>query len=348
MFAKRHTILMSASILVAASGCATNALRIEYASDVAQKGTAVAAASSEYLSNVERARYAINADIIAADAACWGRRKTIRERPDLVRVMDPRTPPRGWLCEELPQGQTSAQGLALFPIDAELRPTLAIIQALSAYSAAITKILDAPAANPVADLNNALASARAAEDLLRAIRNDGGPTLVPAADDARLGAVTGLIAFISELSNERITVERLKALRARNGSSLALVNALDDHLRNWEQSRLASESFGFQLSDSLLGAATRQDSSLNAAQRRTYAEDYYGRARTRAAAAQLSAALRVVIAALREAETDYDNLLSEHPRLNQEMRMRRAEIIRQRVTRAFEIATTLITAFRGA
>ena len=344
---KQVRILLSLPMFAMTMACATNALRIEYASDVAKQGNAVAAVSGEYLAAVERARYAVNADIIAADPACRQSRAVLRNPPASSSVTDPRNPPRGWFCEQLASDDTRLHGVMLGPIDEEMRPTLELVRSLAAYSAAITKILDAPQANPVQDLENALAAARSAENLLRTLRNSNAPTLVPAADDARLQAVTGFIGFLSELRNEQITVGRLRDLRARGGGGIALVTAIDNHLARWEQSRVDTERLGFALSNTLLNAAAREGSPLNAAQRRAYAEDYYSRARSRTASRQLFVALDIAVDGLREAEADYQNLLDEHPRLNREMRARRAEIIRQRLIRAFDLAVSLITSFRG-
>ena len=342
MLAKRKaSILFGVSMLVATSGCATNALRVEYATDVAQKGTLAVAASREYLSSVERARYAADSDIIAADPACWQAGAAIRTAPDLSSVTDPRNPPRGWLCG------TGAHALRLGPINAELAPTLLLIRSLAAYSAAITKILGTPGADPTTDLNNALTTARSAEGLLNALRGSS-TTLVPAANDARLGAVRNLIGFLADLQNEADKAHQLARLRQGGAGGTAVIDAMIDHLENWEQSRVATEGFGIQLADTLLSRAVVPGSPLNAAQRRAYAEDYYARVRAQTSSAQLHDALRVLLDGLKQAEGDYQELLNDQPRLNDEMRARRAEIIRQRLTRAFDIATAIVTSFIGA
>jgi|GEM_PF-7062040 len=342
----RQKLLCYVLATVAVGGCATNALRIEAAADVAQRGKATAAVSRGFLADVERARYAANSDIIAADPACRDRRAVFRRIPQLANVADPRNPPRGWLCELLPPGADARHGLMLAPISRELVPTLRLIQSLADYSAAITKILEAPAPDPVADIENALETARSAESLLNALQN-ATDTLVPATDDRRLTAVTGFVRFLSELSREAVTVERLRELRRSGGGGGAVIAALIDHLATWEQTRTSTEQFGTQLADSLLTAATRQGSPLTAEHRRKFAEDYYNRVRAQTSSAQLHEALAVALDGLQKAEREYDELLNEHPRLTAEQRARRAELIRQRLTRAFDLATSLITAFRG-
>ena len=342
---RRH-LVCGAVAAVLLSGCATNALRIEAAADVAQKGRATAAVSSGFLSEVERARYAVNADIIAADPACRDRRATFRQPPQLAAVVDAANPPRGWLCQQLAPGADNRHALLLGPIRRDLAPTFQLIQALADYSSAMTKILEAPAPNPVADIENALETARSAENLLNTLRNDS-TTIVPAADDARLTAITGFISFLSELSTEAATVQRLRELRQRTGGGKPIVAALIDHIENWELSRSNCEEYGIQLADTLLTAATREGAPFNAERRRKFAEDYYSRIRAQSSAAQLYQALRLALNGLQQAEIEYDELLNEHPRLTPEQRVRRASIIRQRLTRAFDLATSIILSFRG-
>src|SRR3954471_19050289 len=94
----RIMAMMSALALV--GGCGINTLRVEYAGSVAAQGKAAAAASREYLDQVDRGRDETNADLFAADPACG------RSPEAIVRNMPrPRLTPMlgGWLCVPAPE-----------------------------------------------------------------------------------------------------------------------------------------------------------------------------------------------------------------------------------------------------
>lgn len=336
------TALLSFAMLITLAGCATNALRVQQASDVAQKGQVVAIASRHFLAEVERARYAANVDIIAADPACWQRDAGWRRPPLISGVTDPRNPPRGWLCV------SPGRGVMLGPIRRELAPTIELIDSLAAYSAAITEILGETSADPSQDLEHALATARSAEGLLRTLQGGTHVTLVPATDDDRLTAVTGFAGFLTQLSNEADHVARLRRLRDSGSGGTALVNALIDHLANWEQSRAETEALGVDLAERLLEAATREGAPLSGGERRDFARGYFDRLLAQAASGQLHDALDAALQGLKQAETDYQQLISEHPQLTRRQRQQRAEIIRQRLARTLQLATSLLGAFAGA
>lgn len=332
--------------LVAVAGCATNTLRIQAATSVAEKGKITSGAAREFLDQVERTRYRLNVDFIAADPACGEERATTRRRLNLRAVTNPLRPPRGWLCESLPQGAEN-QGLMMRPIADELRPTVKLIDTLAAYSSALSDILGAPADNPVEDINNVLETARAAQGLFSAVARQP-VRLVPAADDARLTALENFIGFVSELSNEADRVAQLRQLRDRGIGGTALIEALKNHLDAWEIARREDERAGVYLSTALLNASVHANPLLTAAQRREFAQDYYDRVRAESSSGKIADAVNVALQTLSQAETDYQELLREHPHLNARQREQRAEIIRQRVTRGLGIATAIVTSFLGA
>ena len=337
---QRLITLVVVPALVALAGCATNALRVEAAKDVAAKGKAVADSSRAYLDQVERMRYDYNVEIIAADPVCRGERATVRQPPRNGSIIDPRRPPRGWLCTTLPARVPGHHGLMLGSIHDELAPTIALVESLSAYSAAITDVLEAPHSDPAADFDHAIETANAAKDLLESLgATIGGVT------EERTDAVRGFIAFVSELSQEADTVARLRRLAQPEGGAGQLIDTLRRHLGTWEESRASQESAAVNLSEVLLRASTNPRAPLTADQRRRFAQTYYERLYAQNTSGQVKEALDHALAAFATAETDYRQLLRDHPSLSPKQRARRAEIIRQRLTRALQTATALITAF---
>jgi hypothetical protein len=254
--------------------------------------------------------------------------------------VDPRRPPRGWLCTTLPAGAPASHGVMLGPVNADLAPTIKLVEAISAYASGISDVLEAPHSDPTADFDHAVETANAAQDLIGAL---GGT--VGLLTKERTDAVRGFIGFVSELSQEADTVARLRRLAQPDGGAGQLIATLQQHLTSWENSRQSQESAGLRLSEIMLTASTNPRAPLSADQRRQFAQNYYDRLHAQQASGQVKAALDHALGALATAETDYRQLLRDHPDLSPKQRARRAEIIRQRLTRALQTATALLTAF---
>lgn len=332
--------------MMALMGCATNALRIEYATDVAAKAELAAAASRQYLVEIDKARVAANLELVASDPACVPNAAYVRRQANLSAIRSLETPPRGWLCAAAPTpGVTYDDAISLAPLGADLEPTFVLIDAVGAYSAAITKIVDEKGPDPVQDLTDALALARSAEGLLQALA--GGTPVVPAADDKRLAAVTGLIAFITELRTEQSKVERLRHFLANDNAEAGLIIALQNHLDGWETSRKSDENLRFVLASTLVGQAQRIDPPLPQVQRRAFAKAYYDSAAARIVSGRLKPALDGVLDEVAAADEDFRRVLAENPRLNSEEKKRVAEIARERMGRAFDALTRLVLSFKG-
>lgn len=334
--------ILGAVTLAMLAGCATNSLRVQQAAEVAQKGRAVAAASHMFLVQVETARYAANVDLIAADPLCYRDRAQGRTEPDIAGVQDAANPPAGWLCEQLPEARRG-RGLDLAPLGPALAPTIQLIEALTAYSAAICEILEARRPDPAGDLQNAYATATAAQGLLHALSSS-----VPApAPDPRVGALAAFIGFLAELRNEADAVGQLRRLRDGGAVGGALIASLDDHLETWETARAETERQNVGLAEALLAAATSNRARLNAVQRRAFAQSYYQRVLAAADSGLVHRALKAALTALSDAEASYQALLRDNPQLTPGQRRRQAAIIRQRLTRGLELAAAMITAFRA-
>lgn len=335
-----------AASAVALSGCATNALRLEYASDVAAKADIASVASRQYLAEVDRARVATNLDLVAIDPACVPDHAFVRRRADLAAIKDLRRPPRGWLCAPaLVPGVTYDDTLSLAPLGFDLEPTFVLTSALGAYSAAMTKILDEKGPDPVQDLNEAVDLAHSAQGLLLALA--GGKPVVPAADDKRLAAVGSFINFVDDLKNEQIKVKRLRRLVRDGPYASNLIAALQDHLDGWELSRASDENLRFVLAGALLGQAQRIDPPLPSEDRRMFARAYYEGAAARVTSGKFKPALDVALGEVAAADADLRRVLRERPTLSADEKRRVAQIARERVAKAFETLTQLILAFKG-
>ena len=346
MNARARIALLLPALAISLIGCATNALRIEYASDVAAKGKVAAAASRDFLVKVDATRVAANIDLIAVDPACVPNTAYVRRQPLLVRFKNPDKPPRGWLCA--PQaiaGVTYDDSFSLAPLGGDLEPTFVLIDALGAYSAAITAILDDKGPDPVKDLTDALGLARSADGLLHALA--GGTAIVPAADDPRLSAVGKFIQFVSDLRTEQDKAKRLKLLTDSPEGSADIVRALRRHLAVWELSRKADEGLRFALSGILIAKAQAAEPPLRMAQRRDFARSYYDRAAAVVTSAKLKPALDAVLTEVGDADADLRRVIVEHPKLNETERRKLAQITRERVGRAFDTLTQLVLAFKG-
>ncbi len=334
------------ALLICLGGCATNDLRIEYAGDVAAKGKVAAAASRDFLVKADETRVASNVDLIAIDPACVPNNAYVRLQPKLQAFKNPDNPPRGWLCAPAQAaGITYPRPFSLAPLGSELEPTFVLIDALGAYSAALTEIVDDQGPDPVKDLTDALGLARSADGLLHALT--GGETRVPAADDPRVKAVTGFIQFIVDLQTAQDKVKRLNQLTHSSDGSADIIKALRDHLAAWELSRRADEGLRFVLAGVLIRQAQAAEPSLPAAKRREFARSYYDRAAAGITSAKLKPALDAALEEVAATDADLRRVLMEHPKLSDAERRELAQITRERLARAFDTLTQLVLAFKG-
>lgn len=340
---RRLRAMTTISLLALLSGCGINTLRLEYAGNVAAQGKAAAAASREYLAQVDVGRDEANTELFAADPACG------RSPEAVVRSMPrPRLAPtvRGWLC--VPQGEEPAGSdsrLSLRPLAAELEPTVALIDALSSYADSLAEIVEAKSSDPAQGFTDALATARAAQGTLTAITGAGGG--FPAADDPRVVAVTSFIGFLGELQGEAKKVAELRAIILDNPDGAeTTINALRSDLQGWENQRKAD----LLLRQTLLG--TRLARLVSVAppaadkERREAMAAFNASSRNYRASARIQPALDAVLSTLLQSDRDLRRVLRVHPNLSKKERAKVAEINRKRLIRALDGVTALITAFK--
>ncbi|HTU11662.1 MAG TPA: hypothetical protein VMG08_12290 [Allosphingosinicella sp.] len=350
MLTRRHLLVPAIfGILVAAAGCATDPLRIEYAQSASAKGKAAATASRTFLDRVEAGRQALSIDLVAADPAC--------ARPDqraMVRIQaltDRNAPARGWLC--VPRGWNgSGQDIdisrAPLANDPEMRATLGLIDALSTYSDALAEVVGRTGEDPAAALNDAFSTARAIQGfLLAATGTEKGP--IWAADDPRAEAITGFVTFLGELAHQRAQVNALREVIENNPDVTSVTIAtLRESIQSWESVRNSEDGLRIAASEVLLNGILNKQPPATAAARREAMRADYDRKAESDTARQVAPALYVLLDAFAQADADLRRILPENGPLNARERRRVAEIARQRIVRALERVTALITAFAGA
>ena len=347
--AVRARPLLRIAVVVLAAGtlgsCGLNQIRIGYAGDVAAKGKVAAAASRDFLVTVDQTRIAANLDLIAMDPACAPLQTYVRRQPDLRAFKDPANPPRGWLCATAAvKDVTYDQPFSLAPLGGDLEPTFVLIDALGAYASGLAAIVDEKGDDPIGDLTDALALVRSAEGLLDSL--SGAAPVVPSADDKRLAAIKGFAQFLVDLQNEKTKADKLKKYVESQGSA-DTIRALRDHLSAWELSRRSDANLRFVLAAVLINGAQAADPPLPAERRRAIAKNYYDRAAARVSSAKLKPAIDAVLVELGAADDDLRRVLHDKPNLTAAERARLAEITRERIGKAFDLLTALVTSFKA-
>jgi hypothetical protein len=335
--------LAAALLFAALSGCATNALRVDYARTVGEQGKETAAASREFLRRVDLARREANIELVAADPACGldGGAK-VRQRPRILAKEA-----RGWLCVPPGWRRDDFTLYSLQPLTPELEPTFDLISALASYAEALTEIVDRKAPDPMKPLLDALATARAVQGTIQAIRNrEGGP--IPAEDDDRVKAVSGFVGLLTELSHEADQVRVIREVLKKHPRGVeAVTAALRADLRDWEESRDADASARLLIIDAIRDRAVQSNPPVSIGDRREAIVAFHNLQDERSAAAKIHPALDAALVELDTADKDLRRIIVENPNLNAKEKARVAELNRQRIVRALQRVTALITSFRG-
>lgn len=335
-----RTGLVAGALLLA--GCGINALRTEYAGKVGTQGSAVAAASSEFLKRVDSSRRSANIEMVAVDPACG--RSPAFVRGDIAYQLS--TP--GWLC--VPEGalpSASDSRFGMRPISQDLEPTVVTIGALASYAEALSDIVDSEPSDPLKPLLDALATARSAQGLLLAVTGSESGQ-IPPANDARLTAIQEFVGLLSELSDEAAKVTAVRKLLAEHPEGAALtIAALKGHLLTWENSRKGDDATRVLINAALLRRVVVANPPAAPDARRKAMTTFYDMQNTARTSAEIYPALVKALDDLAEADADLRRVIVEHPNLSKKERARRAEINRQRAIRAMDGLAGLITAFKG-
>lgn len=330
-------------LAVAVSGCATNALRVEYAGNVAAAGDAAVASVKGYVSRIDAARRETRIELVVADPACGVPRPVVRFDP----VVGPGAAEVGALCVAAPTADDRVRALDFSAVDPAVVPVLDMAGAIATYSDALGEIVDDAPVNPGTSIINAHATAVAAQDALVAVLGLGaGP--IPGGDDPRVKAVTGFITFLGELQVEADKVERLRVAVAEGPAIAPLVQTLREHIAALENRRRAQRNLTQVVSAAMLRRVVDQRSPLaKPDERRAALVAYYDREDAEAAHGRLYPALDQLLVALEQSDADFRRLLKPDPQMTAAERARVREIARQRVVKALNLITQMATSFRG-
>jgi hypothetical protein len=340
-FHRRTSIFLHLPILLIVSACATNALRVEYAGNVAAQGKAAGLAARTFLGNVDLARQDLAIDLISADPACGrpGNAAVVRHAPNLAS----NHPQSGWIC--VSHSDSPGPGnLQLGPIADALEPTLVLIDALVSYSDALAEIVAPNPIPPEQEINDALGLASSMQGLWQAL---SGTQTGPLTEE-RQGAISGFITMMEELKRERDQVRHLReVIRRHPDGAQPLIRELREDLLIWETSRKGDAAVRNIVVASLARDVLDRTPPVSIGDRRQALSSFYSRRRAANEANALHPALDAVLVSLDQADRDLRRVLVENPNLTREERARVSEIARRRITRALQRLTALITAFGG-
>lgn len=209
------------SALLLAGACAGNAVRVEHAGEVAAAGSAATAKTGVFLDTLRAARREANVALVASDPSCrWGPQIVIRGGGGSGTA----------LCVDRP---IPARGDFVYSLaairDADLRPTLTLLAALSAYVDAVDAIVGGHGEEAHDNLAEALRGALAAQADVAAALGSRPLLSVEQADSAGK-----LIDMIGELHAEAGKVRRLRVVVAGQKVRVeTLAGALKAQVKRW-------------------------------------------------------------------------------------------------------------------
>lgn len=325
------------------SGCATNALRVEYAANVAEKAKSSVASYQAYLVGVETRRVAFNIDVIGYDPDCVPNVFHMRKKANLKLFAEKyaKNEHRGWLCGK--QAGSEFVDLAAHPFVTELQSTLRLLEALGVYANGVAKIVKGDGESPLKDFENAHALAVSAGNLLDTLIGLGGAPIDK--DDPRVEAIKGFAGFLLELKQEQDQVKQLRKYLDMNASTVTLVSTLKNHLAVAGLADEARSTLRLALASDVLGALQASTETVKEERRREAAILYYKLAADTAAISAMISGVQTVLDDLQAADDDLRRIIKENPQLTLEERRKRAEIFMRRVTAGFDHLTGIVSSF---
>ncbi|MBW6527092.1 hypothetical protein KZ813_09605 [Sphingomonas sp. RHCKR7] len=325
----RGPVPPSAALAVALllTGCATNAVRIEAAGDVAARGGEAVTATAAYLDSVEQRRRDAAAALVASDASC------LPATPLRIQVPTSAAPPPAPLCFD---GDTPAPGYTALSIDvgtsprALLAPRVALIAAVGDYIEALATIL----AEPKTDVSSELTAF--AERVGRVTAAAGMPDTDPASP--RGAGLVALAAFAAELAHEARTAGRVRALVEARGDTVDRALAeLRGEVEGW--GRTAARSAEDLYGNALFRTYLRQRADLTAEQREQLAARVFAAREAARTGPARVAAVADALALAATAQADLRAALTG--RLTPTQRRAAAKLNLDRIARALGLVATI-------
>ncbi len=316
---------LAAALLL--TGCATNAVRIQAASDVSARGREAVTATAAYLDSVEQRRRDAAAALVASDASC------LPATPLRIQVPTSAVAPPASLC---PAGDTPAPGYALLSVDVGtsprgwLEPRVALLAAVGDYVEALATIVAAPQADVSAELT------AFAERVGRVVAAAGVPDADPAMPRGQ--SLVALASFAAELAREARTAGQVRALVEERGATVDRALAeLRGEVEGW--GRAASRSADDLYGNALFRTYLRHRADLTAEQREQLAARVFvAREASRTGPAR-AAAVADALALASTAQADLRAALSG--RLTPAQRRTAAKLNLDRIARALGLVATI-------
>lgn len=317
----------SALLMLLTAGCALNTIRLDRATAMGEAGRAATAGTGKAMDALRSTNRDVLVDLVATDPNC--------ALPNPV-VAGGRADAATMIC------RAGALQPGDFPLRRwgarELRPSLAVIEALATYLGAV----DAVVARKPLDLGGELADAEAKlAGLAGDLTTIAGAAPPPQLSADQQAAVQGTLALLSEVIDEAGRVDDLRKMElaldpAAFKNDLAALGRLNDGVVN----RLGAQ---LQNQQTLLSLQLRQAREMD--ERRALAARSLDVIDARAALPELRRTLKASVSAFGTAHEDYRKLLLGGGKLTRAERRRAASITQARVLAALHDLALVVKAF---
>lgn len=310
------------------TGCATNAVRVQAASDVTARGREAVTATAAYLDSVEQRRRDAAAALVASDVSC------LPATPLRIQVPTSAIAPPAPLC---PEGDAPAPGYAFLSIDvgtsprALLEPRVALLAGVGDYVEALATIVAAPRADVSAELT------AFAERVGRVVGVAGVADVDPATPRGQ--SLVALATFAAELAREARTAGQVRALVEERGATVDRALAeLRGEVEGW--GRTAARSADDLYGNALFRTYLRHRADLTAEQREQLAARVFAAREAARTGPARVAAVTDALALASTAQADLRAALSG--RLTPAQRRAAAKLNLDRIARALGLVATIV------
>lgn len=324
--------------LLVLGGCAINQVRLERAGEVVAQAGPLVTAAGDLVDAIVKVSSEAGIEFALADPRCdWPETKVATGEPAAS------------LCDP-----ASTEHIVVTPVRrGDFAPTVALIDALAAYVAAVDAVLTDSPTDKRLNLAAAKADLEGIVGDISAVTGQSNPFAKLSAEQK--AAVTGLIGLLDTLQREAGQVNELKAIEANTPGLRATTKALRADLVGWSQLALVSEIGNLQtiatrrwVRDRTLrldpGARGRGGLLTDAERAALLRKRIELTARLEAAQA-LPGTLAQAVAALEAAHDTYVNAL-ENRNLTPENRRRVAQVTRERLRQTLALLAQTLAAFR--
>ena len=307
--------------LLTAAGCARDVVIVDRGTGVVEAGRPAIDASKKLLDETVAANREAKLELAVFDRSCrW---------PDIVIADQPKS---GALCGE--------PGTPFVDIRPEaLKPTIRLIDALTAYIGAMDDIVSAQPDGSAAALGAAYADVESLVAIGAGVAGSAAPALL---NDDQLAAAKGLAGLIGEIARTHAQAEALARLEAQTPQAMEVVARLEADLKRWRS--VVTES-DLDTIDAVYGLrAARMRASADDASYRELLTQWQGLKDRQEATAALPTELSKALAALKAAHGDYLRIIQNRA-LTAADRQAMAAAARKRLSAALSAVEGAVRAF---